>query len=96
MYCSGIGWTQESLLVPYDRRAQFDDEGLRAAMCLSPTGDLPYSRICAAAQRWGYDLCPTTPYATEVVADQIAQIAASGCDYIQFFDQNLGGTPYFC
>ncbi len=96
VYCSGIGWTQESLLVPYDRRAQFDHEGLRAAMCLSPTGDLAYSRICAGAQRWGYDLCPTTPYATEVVADQIAQIAASGCDYIQFFDQNLGGTPYFC
>ncbi len=96
VYCSGIGWTQESLLVPYDRRAQFDHAGLRDAMCLAPDGELPYSRICAGAQRWGYDLCAATPAAVGVAVGEVAKIAAAGVDYIQYFDQNIGGTPYFC
>jgi len=92
VYCSGIGWTQESLLVPYDRRAQFERDGWRDAMCLAPDGELPYSRICAGAQRWGCDLCADTP----VAVGEVAKVAAAGVDYIQYFDQNIGGAPYFC
>lgn len=30
------------------------------------------------------------------MSSQVSKIANSGCDYIQYFDQNLGGTSYFC
>ena len=52
VYASGIGWTQESLLVDYDRSEQFVHEGLQAVMCLSPSGDRPVSRSCAEQKWW--------------------------------------------
>ncbi len=96
LYGSGIGWTQESLLVPYERREQFEQEHLDRFMCRGPQGELPYSLICGGSQRWGYDLCAATPFAKEVTAQEIARVAATGCDYLQYFDQQIGGTPYFC
>ncbi len=96
VYASGIGWTQESLLVAYDRSEQFTREGLHAVMCLSPSGELPFSLNCAGQQRWGYDMCPGVPFVTGVVTHEIAQLAANGCDYAQFFDQQPGGAPANC
>jgi hypothetical protein len=96
VYCSGIGWTEQSRLIPeYIRKEQFDREGLEEAMCVSPTGELPYSNICTG-QRRGYDLCPAHEFTNRVVIDEVERMIEGGCDYIQYFDQNHGGTSYFC
>jgi hypothetical protein len=97
VYSSGIGWTQESTLIPeYNRREDYERLKLRDIMCESPAGELPYSYICAGGIRWGYDMCPANKFTTEISVEQVSQISASGVDYIQYFDQNLGGAPYAC
>ncbi|MDI4644457.1 DUF6259 domain-containing protein [Cohnella hashimotonis] len=97
LYASGIAWTQMSLLDPdYNREADFERLELEKVMCVSPEGELPYSLICNGAQRWGYDMCPSQPFVTETVLEEIRGVANSGCDYMQYFDQNLGGLSYLC
>ncbi|MCD9023733.1 DUF6259 domain-containing protein [Cohnella silvisoli] len=97
LYCSGIAWTQESLLVPeYGQQDRFEREHLEEIMCRAPDGSLPYSLICGGSQRWGFDMCPSQPFVETTVTREIRGMLESDCDYIQFFDQNLGGMSYFC
>lgn len=98
VYCSGIGWTNRSNLVPYSREEQFERERLEAVMVRSPEGALEHSLICNgdAAQRWGHDMCAAHPVVEQIVWEEMRRIASSGVDYVQFFDQNLGGAAYFC
>lgn len=96
VYCSGLGWTEQSNLVPeYNKKAEFDEKGLARYMCASPEQDLPYSNICRE-QRSGYDMCPTQKFTTEVLKTEVSKIASSSIDYIQLLDQNHGGNAYFC
>ncbi len=95
VYCSGLGWTQQSNLIPeYNKEAEFEKEHLNEIMCSDPAGELR-SEICTA-QRKGYDLCPACGKTKEIVSGEIVKIAESGVDYIQAFDQNHGGNSYFC
>lgn len=97
VYCSGIGWTNESVLVPeYNRKAQFEEENLADIMCAAPDGSVPHSLICNGTIRWGHDMCPANKFVEDTVFDEVSKIIQTGCDYIQFFDQNLGGASYFC
>lgn len=97
VYCSGIGWTQKSSLIKeYNRSKDFEEQNLKEIMCESPESELPYSYICAGPIRWGYDMCPANERVKEITEEEIAKIAEAGTDYIQFFDQNLGGAPYTC
>lgn len=97
VYGSGIGWTRESLLVPeYHPRHTLSEQDLKNIMCTAPNGDIGLSNICAGAQRWGYDMCPKSPFVTATATAEVAHVVASGVDYIQFFDQNLGGLSYAC
>ncbi len=96
VYCSGIAWTNQSGLIPeYNRQQEFEELDLIRVMCDSPEGG-PNSNICQGPIRSGYDMCPSSEFVHQVSIDEIRKIAASGCDYIQFFDQNLGGASYFC
>lgn len=96
VYCSGLGWTEQSNLVAeYNKKDEFDEKGLARYMCLSPEQDLPYSNICRE-QRSGYDMCPSQRFTAEVLKNEVSHIAASGIDYIQLLDQNHGGNAYFC
>jgi hypothetical protein len=96
LYCSGIGWTEQSHLVQsYNKKEQFDEQQLASVMCLSPEGELPYSAICTG-QRSGYDMCPSQPFVSETVLNETERMIAGHCDYIQYFDQNHGGNSYFC
>ena len=46
VYLSGIGWTQQSNVVPeYNKEAEFREKNLRDVMCLSPEQTLPHSKI---------------------------------------------------
>lgn len=97
VYCSGIGWTQKSSIIKeYNREKDFEEQNLKEIMCESPEGELPYSNICAGPIRWGYDMCPSNERVKEICAGEVGKIADAGTDYIQYFDQNLGGAPYTC
>ena len=95
VYCSGMGWTQKSNLVDYDKSQDLIDGHLEKYMCIAPDGSLPLSRICTG-QRSGYDLCPSTEFTKNTLTEEMKKIRASGVAYIQMMDQNHGGTPYMC
>lgn len=97
LYFSGLSWTNTSVLDPaYDLREEFERQGLAAMMATAPDGSLPNARICNGPIRWGYDICPSTEFASDVAAGEVLSAAGAGCDYVQFFDQNIGGKPAFC
>jgi len=96
VYCSGLGWTQQSNLIPdYNQETFFQEQQLADAMCLSPTGDLPFSKICTG-QRSGYDLCPSSSQTIDILNTEITKMLTAPIDYIQILDQNHGGNSYFC
>lgn len=98
LYCSGTAWTNQSLLDPsYCMEETFEREGLREAMAIAPDQSLPHASICNGNIRWGYDLCTSTERARRIVLDEIAKILSnSAVDYLQYFDQNIGGTSSVC
>ncbi len=97
LYASGIGWTDESVLWPEYQMEQFrKDHGLTDIMCAAPDQSLPHSLICNGPIRWGYDMCPANDFVRECVTDQIGKVIDSGVDYLQYFDQNLGGMSELC
>ncbi|UCD30175.1 MAG: hypothetical protein JSV03_06825, partial [Planctomycetota bacterium] len=98
VYCSGIAWTMKSNLWDYSQEEKFERENLKEIMNVSPEGEVQFSKICSGprAQRWSYDMCPANQFVEEVVVGEVNKIIKSGCDYIQYFDQNLGGACYFC
>lgn len=97
VYCSGIAWTNESCLNPeYTRRQEFEEKELIKIMCDSPEGNSSRSGICQEPIRVGYDMCPANRFVHEIAIDEVKKVADSGCDYIQFFDQNIGGASYLC
>ena len=98
VYCSGIGWTQQSMIdKSYSCEDTFRELQIQQKVCRGPRHEM-YSLICNGddAQRWGYDLCAAADGVDDIVVDEILKIADSGCDYVQFFDQNLGGLSYLC
>ena len=96
VYCSGMGWTQQSRLIEeYNMEKEFAEQNLERYMCKSPAQELPYSKICPA-QRVGYDMCPTQEFTVNVLKEEVRKMAGAGIDYIQLLDQNHGGNSYFC
>ena len=63
-----------------------------------PDGKPCDNGVCAGpnAQRIGFDMCPANEWVKEVVTHEVAKVLPSGVDYMQYFDQNLGGSCYRC
>ncbi|MCQ2431211.1 MAG: DUF6259 domain-containing protein [Clostridia bacterium] len=96
VYCSGLGYTEQSNLIESYNCAEKIKEGhLDRGMCLAPDQSLPHSKICTG-QRSGYDLCPASELGKSILDEAYAPLLASGIDYSQVMDQNHGGTMYFC
>ena len=95
VYCSGLGWTQNSNIADYCMEKVFEEKKLARFMCQPPKNKELRSDICTA-QRSGYDMCPSQDFCKDVMVDEVKKMASSGLDYIQLLDQNHGGTPYFC
>ena len=96
VYCSGIGWTEQSNIVAeYNMRKEFDERHLEEVMCVSPKQELPFCNICTA-QRSGYDMCPTQSVVKEMVKKEVQSMVGAGIDYIQLMDQNHGGNSHLC
>jgi len=100
LYASGIGYTLRSNTDPtFNKYDEFEELGLEKVMKKAPDGGFSSVNVCAAphAQRLGYDMCPTNDFVKEVVLDQVSRMVTEGdVDYIQYFDQNLGGACYGC
>ena len=99
LYASGIGYTLRSNTdTTYNMYQEYKDKNLEKVMKVAPDGTLATNGVCAGihAQRIGYDMCPANDFVKNVVADQISKIVSSRTDYIQYFDQNLGGSCYPC
>jgi hypothetical protein len=100
LYASGIGYTLRSNTdTTFNKYDEFEELGLEKIMKKAPDGGYSSRNVCAAphAQRLGYDMCPTNDFVKEVVIDQVSRMVTEGnVDYIQYFDQNLGGACYGC
>ena len=99
LYASGIGYTLRSNTdTTYNMYKEYEEKHLEKVMKVAPDGTLATNGVCAGpmAQRIGYDMCPANSFVKEVVLDQISKIVKSKTDYIQYFDQNLGGGCYPC
>ncbi len=99
LYASGIGYTLRSNTdTTYNMYKEFEEKHLESVMKVAPDGSLATNGVCAGpnSQRIGYDMCPSNGFVKDVVVDQIAKIVQSKTDYIQYFDQNLGGGCYAC
>ncbi len=95
LYCSGMGWTQQSnFIAEYNREQEFKAKKLSRIMCSDTDGTLK-SAICKE-QREGYDLCPACEESQKILTDALSPVTASGIDYLQVLDQNHGGCSYFC
>ena len=103
LYASGIGYTIRSNTdTTYNMTKEYEELGLEKIMKKAPDGGFSIVNVCATprpgvGQRFGYDMCPTNQFVTDVVVDQVSQMVEKGdVDYIQYFDQNLGGSCYGC
>lgn len=97
LYASGIAWTNQSVLCQeYDRSKQYQEEELKTVMCAAPDQSVPHAFICNGPIRWGHDMCPENEFTVDTVVDEIAKVVEAGVDYLQYFDQNIGGTPSRC
>lgn len=103
LYGSGIGYTVRSNTdTTYNMTSEYEELGLEKIMKKGPDGDFSKTNVCATpipgrGQRFGYDMCPTNQFVTNVVVDQVTKMVKKGkADYIQYFDQNLGGSCYGC
>jgi hypothetical protein len=99
LYASGIGYTLRSNTdTTYNMYKEYEEKQLEKVMKVAPDGTLATNGVCAGpkAQRIGYDMCPANNFVKDVVLDQITKIVKSKTDYIQYFDQNLGGSCYAC
>ena len=99
LYASGIGYTLRSNTdTTYNMYKEYEEKHLESVMKVAPDGTLATNGVCAGprAQRIGYDMCPANDFVKNVVIDQVTRIVKSKTDYIQYFDQNLGGGCYAC
>lgn len=98
LYCSGISWTQQSMIErDYDRRREFEDKKLKNEICRGPRGEA-FAKVCNGlhSQRIGYELCPSRQFTIDTVCSQVTSAAEIGVDYLQYFDQNQGCTSPLC
>jgi len=99
LYASGTGYTIRSNTDPsYDMGREFEEKRLVDIVVRDPEGKPAENGVCCGpqAQRIGYDMCPANEWVKDVVVREIAKILPSGVDYLQYFDQNLGGSCYRC
>ncbi len=95
VYCSGISWSQWSTLIPaYNKEAEFEAEGWKDAVIVGPSQELQFTWKWI---RYSYELCPSCQKTKDVAVKEFEKIV-SNCDvdYVQFFDQNVGGASYHC
>ena len=99
VYCSGIGWTNHSYLNPdYDEISakEYETLNIEQIACRTSHGTIENSLIIGPPIRDGIDICSHNELIRDIVSEEVGHIVDSGCDYAQYFDQNLGGAACLC
>lgn len=99
VYASGIGWTKESTLDPsYNERAtrEYEELHIEDIACRTSAGTIDQSQIIGSSIRYSVDVCTHNEQIKDIVSEEIGHICDAGCDYTQYFDQNLGGLGCLC
>ena len=98
VYCSGTAWTEESIVDPsYNTKKMFEERNYSEIMATGIDQKLSRAYICNGNIRWGYDMCIHTEGAREIILNEVNSVINKGkVDYIQYFDQNLGGLASVC
>ncbi len=95
LYCSGLHWTDEHFLVPsYNQIRYRENRHLTETMCRLPDGKLQPG-VCGTI-RTGYTMCCACEPTKEIAYDQLSHILDANVDYVQYFDQHMGGEAYPC
>ena len=94
LYGSGTSWTLKTKNDDYSTEKKFKTERLERFMAVDEKGEI-YSGFCPEI-RAGYLLCMCEEFGQKTIEGQIMAIANAGVDFLQFFDQNLGGTAPIC
>ena len=95
LYCSGLHWTDEHFLVPdYNRTRYRENHHLTETMCELPDGQLQPG-VCETI-RTGYTMCCACKPTKDIAYDQFKHILDAQVDYVQYFDQHMGGGTYHC
>ncbi len=96
VYCSGIGWTTESYLIPdYKSENTAPKLDIEPHLCVSSKGELEDVQTLGRIRK-AYEICPSQEIAAEIAVREIEKIAEADVDYCQFFDQDWGGNSKFC
>lgn len=96
VYCSGLGFTEQSNLInSYNNEDFISENRLMDCFCAAPDQSVSHSRICTG-QRSGYDICPASEAGKALLYKALEPLLTSGVDYVQALDQNHGGGMYFC
>lgn len=96
LYASGLGWTDKSVLWPYDRTACRIENGLTEIMVADADQIPKESLICRGGIRYGYDMCGYPEKTRRLVTEEIHKVGYGDIDYLQYFDQTIGGVSYLC
>lgn len=96
LYCSGLGWTQHSYYYDYNREEEFEKENIAKICEIAPSGKLEKTTTCSHI-REGYELCPACERSKQIAIGEAKGVATgTDVDYLQYFDQDLGGNTYPC
>lgn len=99
VYGSGIGWTKYSYLNPdYNEESnrRYEEEHIEDIVCKTRKGTVEQSRVVGPPIRSGIDICSHNEQIKNMVRGEIKSLAQANCDYVQYFDQNLGGLGPMC
>jgi len=99
VYASGTGYTTKSNTdTTYNITKEWNEKNLKEVVTIAPDGSLCTNGACVGprAQRYGYDMCPATPFVKKVVHDEVQKLLNNKIDYSQYFDQLMGGFCYTC
>ena len=95
LYCSGLGWTQQSRIdASYDMHEAFENLRIAEQVCANSDGAIG-SHTCLS-QRSGYDFCPACDSVKKLFKEEFEKLCGGKIDYVQALDQNHGGGPCFC
>ena len=97
LYASGIGWTTHSYNNPdYNTDKLYKELDIENILCRTPKQTIEPTNVVGPPIKEGHNLCPANEVIKDIVLDEITNAAKLGCDYYQYFDQNLGGQACLC
>lgn len=95
LYASGLGITTQSVtLSSYDITDEYENGGWKECTARDINDEPIFTDL--AFVRSGYDVCPSCEKVKEVMVNEALKLAEADIDYMQAFDQNLGGLPRLC